>query len=40
MGDAIAHLPGADHPHILNIQRHVFLSDRCEDPALGFGFGI
>ena len=25
MGDAVAHLPGADHPHTLNIQRHVLV---------------
>ena len=25
MGDAVAHLPGADHPDTLNIQRHVFV---------------
>ena len=25
MGNAVAHLPGADHPDTLNIQRHVFV---------------
>src|SRR3974390_353631 len=25
MGDAVAHLPGADHPNVLNIQRHDFI---------------
>ena len=25
MGDAVAHLPGADHPDTLNFQRHVFV---------------
>ena len=40
MGDAVAHLPGADDADILEYSPPCFSSDRCEDPALGFGLGL
>src|SRR6185437_1743774 len=36
MSNAIAHLAGADHPDILNSERHNSLPSRCKFPALGF----
>ena len=39
MGNAVAHLPGADHADILNFLRHDFIRS-MRSPALGFGFGM